>query len=539
MRRKIYLIFTFFSLALLATLSGCEEEEKTPQAPVITIGDGFEDVESFNVGDEVTITVNVKSPIGVKRLAYYFITATDNGTESGTPVFIDKVDFPREITEEITFTVAPGLVELVIISFDRDNNNAEIHITPENIRSIPVLAFRDDVKFRESVFENKVLRVEGTITSEYDLSAVTYQTIVNGVTSENNAIAITDPRNMPFSAEVVVPKDLTGVIIKAENIHEGMAIDTFKIATVVDDDVNITLEGGHTTIPIAYADVNNILNGNVFSGSAVTSLTYAVKTNDAYSPEVPVTIGDPNDEFPFTIEFVADKNIQAIRITGKNAGNITRISELVVEKVYTKLVHFADITLTSEIGPGLNNWFAAYQAPHVFDITNAAANQLMVDIALVKFSATSFRIMPAAVFAANATYKAVMDPYMVDFTKAPYTLVTVNRNAITPEAFNSLEWDGQMMEFLDAKVRAPVAEGGENYNFYGTNRRFNGDLQVGKGFIIGWGQWDPIQNQAFGIVMVTEYSVADEVATATLEIKVPAEDMRTKYNPVSIFDYQP
>jgi hypothetical protein len=96
-----------------------------------------------------------------------------------------------------------------------------------------------------------------------------------------------------------------------------------------------------------------------------------------------------------------------------------------------------------------------------------------------------------------------------------------------------------MMEFLDAKVRAPVAEGGENYNFYTTNRRTNSGLQVGKGFIIGWGQWEPTQNKAFGLVMVKAYSVVNGVATATLEIKVPAEDMRTKYNPVSIFDYAP
>lgn len=537
MRRNAYIILTFISLALLITLSACEDDEKEPQAPVITVGEGFEDVEGFNVGDEITITVNVKSPIGVKRLAYYFITANDNGTEPGTPVFIDKVDLPQEISEEIVFTVEPGLVELVIISFDRDNNNSEIHISPENIRSIPVLTFKDDVKFRESVFENKVLRVEGSITSEYDLSSVTYQTIVNGVTSDDNAITITDSKSMSFAVEVVVPKNLTGIIIKAENVHEGLAVDTFKVATVVDDDVNIALEGGKTTIPIAYADVNNTLNGNIFSGSAVVSLTYAIKTSDVYGSEVPITIGNPNDEFPFTIDFVADKAIQAIRITGTNAGNITKATEFVIEKVYAKLVHFTDITLTSAIGPGLNNWFAAYQEPHVFDMTNAAANQLMVDIALVKYNTTSFRIMPAAVFDAGAAYNTAMAPYMTGFTKAPYTLVTVNRNAITPEAFNSLEWDGQMMEFLDAKVKASVANGGENYNFYGTNRRFNSDLQPGKGFIIGWGQWDPIQNKAFGIVMVKEYSVTDGVATATLEIKVPAEDMRTKYNPVSLFDY--
>lgn len=531
-------MLTFFSLALILMMSGCQEDEKAPQAPIITLSDGFEDVEGLNVGDEITITVNVKSPLGIKRLAYYFITATDNGTESGTPVYIDKLDFPQEITEDIVFTVQPGFVELVIISFDRENNNSEIHISPENVRSVPVLSFKDDVKYRETVFENKVLSIEGTIASEFDLSAVTYQTIVNGVTSEGDAIAVTDARNMPFKVDVVVPKNLTGIIIKAENIYNGVGIDTFKIGNVADDDVNITLDGGNTTIPIAYAAVNNTLRGNVFSGSAVVSLTYAIKSNGVYGSEVPVTIGDPKDEFPFTIEFAADKTIEAIRITGQNAGNHTKVEEFPVDKVYTKLVHFTDITLTSEIGAGLNNWFAAYQEPHVFDNTNASANQLMLDFALVDYNSTGFRIMPAAVFAAGASYKTAMDPYMVGFSKAPYTLVTANRNAITQEAFDTLDWDGEMMEFLDAEVRAPVDEGGENYNFYGTNRRTNSDLQVGKGFIIGWGQWGPpTENKAFGLVMVKAYSEANGVATATLEIKVPAEDMRTKYNPVSIFDY--
>jgi hypothetical protein len=312
-------------------LAGCRDDENATPAPIITLGEGFEDIDGFNVGDEIAISVNVKSPVGVKRLAYYFIMATDNGTEPGTPVFIDKVDFPREITETIVFTVKPGLVEIVIISFDRDNNNSEVHIIPRNIRSRPALTFKDNVKSRESVFENKVLRIEGTVTSEYDLADVTYQTIVNGVTSDDNVVAVTDPKTMPFSVEIVVPKNLTGVIIKARNIHGGMAIDTFTIGTVVDDDVNIALEGGKTTIPVAYADVNNTLNGNVFSGSSVVSLTYAIKTNDAYGPETPVTIGDPDDEFPFSIEFMADKNIQALRITGENAGNITKVSEFVVE----------------------------------------------------------------------------------------------------------------------------------------------------------------------------------------------------------------
>lgn len=537
MRRNLYNILTFFSLALLITLSACEDDDKGPQDPIITVGGGFEDIDGFNVGDEITIPVSVKSPLGIKRLAYYFITATDNGTESGTPVFIDMEDLPQEVNKDIVFTVAPGLVEIVIITFDSQNNNSEIHITPKNIRSIPAIAFKDDIKSRESVFEGKTLQVEGTITSEYALTAVTYQTVIDGVASEENAITITDENNMPFLAEVVVRKKLSGIIIKAVNIYEGTAIDTFKIGSVVDDDVNITLEGGNTTIPIAYAGVTNTLNGNVFSGTGMVTLTYAVKSNDTYGAEVPVTIGTPSDEFPFTVEFVADKAIQAVRFTGTNAGGITRATEFAVDKVYTKLVHFSDITLTSKVGAGLNNWFSAYQAPHVFDVPNAANNQLMVDFALVNYNGSGFRIMPAAVFAAGDSYRTAMAPYMQGFTKAPYTLVTANRNAITQEAFDALEWDGEMMEFLDAKVRAPKDQGGENYNFYGTNRRTNSDLQIGKGFIIGWGQLEPTNNQGFGLVMVKDFAIVDGEATVTLEIKVPAEDQRTKYNPVSVLDY--
>lgn len=536
---KLYSLLTFFFLAMVVTIAGCKKTEEDLQAPVITISDAFKEVENFNVGEEIKVAVNVKSAIGVKRLAYYFITRTANGTVSGTPVYIDKTDFPQEVNEEIVFKVQAGMVELVIISFDKQHHNSEVHIVPKNVRSIAQLAFKDNIKFRETVFEQKNLKVEGSITSEFDLTAVTYQTIVNGVTSDESDIAITDPKEMPFTVSVVVPKNMTGIIIKAKNAYNGTAVDTFKIGSVADDDVSITLEGGKTNVPIAYADVTNTLKGNVSSGTEVASLTYAIKANGIYGAEMPMTIGDPKDEFSFTLDFSATKDIQAIRITGRNAGNKIKAAEYEVAKVYTKLLHFASIKLTSEIGAGKNNWFAAYQAPHVFDNTNAAANQLMVDLVLVKHGANDYRVTTAAVFDAGAAYRTAMAPYLVGFTKAPYSLVTANRRSVTPAAFNSIEWDGELTEFLQTKVLASAAAGGEGYNIVTTNRRFNNGLKVGEGFIFGWGQWSPTENKAFGIIMVKEYAVTDGIATATLEIKVPAEDNRTKYNPESIFDYVP
>lgn len=111
--------------------------------------------------------------------------------------------------------------------------------------------------------------------------------------------------------------------------------------------------------------------------------------------------------------------MDAIRITGENTGGKSQVTEYAVSKVYTKLLHFPNIILTPEIGPGKNNWFSAYQAPHVFDIANAAQNQLMLDFAFIKYTASSNRVVATAVFNASDNYRNATAPYMVGFTKAP------------------------------------------------------------------------------------------------------------------------
>lgn len=60
---------------------------------------------------------------------------------------------------------------------------------------------------------------------------------------------------------------------------------------------------------------------------------------------------------------------------------------------------------------------------------------------------------------------------------------------------------------------------------------------MGQGFYIGWGRWDPIYNFSFGIVLVKDYVINGDYATITLDIKVPEENMRLKYNPLSLFNY--
>ena len=543
MKSKYFYILSTLSIILIFAVAGCKKEWKDAvgSGPEIIISDAFKSISGINVGDEVTIPVSVKSESGVKRLAYYFIKTTANGTEAGTAVNIDRDDFPKELQHDIVFTITDNMSELVIVSFNKENFSSEVHISMSEIRQLPVLTFKDGIDFQQTVFENKKMKIEGQVTSAFDLESITYQTLINGTYSGETPIAFTDKKNTPFEANVTVVDGLSAIIIKAVNIYDGKVVDTFKIGSVAADAVSIALEGGMTDIDVVYADSVNTISGSASSGSDMKSLSYAISTNGVYGSEQAIDLGTPLDQFAFNFSFTGTSGMDAIRISGENEGGKTQVIEYPIEKVYTKLLHFSNIVLTTEIGPGKNNWFSAYQAPHVFDITNAAQNQLMLDFAFIKYTATSNRIVPAAVFNASTNYRNATAPYMVGFTKAPYTLVTANRPHINDQVFNELGWDGELNNFLQSSIIAPTSQGGENYNLVVANRRVSGDMVPGSGFVIGWGSWNftdnTVNNQAFGLVIVKAYTEENGFATVTLDIKVPAQDNRTKFNPVSLFDY--
>ena len=543
MKSKYFYILSTLSIILIFAVAGCKKEWKDAvgSGPEIIISDAFKSISGINVGDEVTIPVSVKSESGVKRLAYYFIKTTANGTEAGTAVNIDRDDFPKELQHDIVFTITDNMSELVIVSFNKENFSSEVHIAMSEIRQLPVLTFKDGIDFQQTVFENKKMKIEGQITSAFDLESITYQTLINGTYSGETPIAFTDKKNTPFEANVTVVDGLSAIIIKAVNIYDGKVVDTFKIGSVAADAVSIALEGGMTDIDVIYADSVNTIFGSASSGSDMKNLSYAISTNGVYGSEQAIDLGTPLDQFAFNFSFTGTSGMDAIRISGENEGGKTQVIEYPIEKVYTKLLHFSNIVLTTEIGPGKNNWFSAYQAPHVFDITNAAQNQLMLDFAFIKYTATSNRIVPAAVFNASTNYRNATAPYMVGFTKAPYTLVTANRPHINDQVFNELGWDGELNNFLQSSIIAPTSQGGENYNLVVANRRVSGDMVPGSGFVIGWGSWNftdnTVNNQAFGLVIVKAYTEENGFATVTLDIKVPAQDNRTKFNPVSLFDY--
>ncbi|MHA7109584.1 hypothetical protein ACRTDU_05615 [Sunxiuqinia elliptica] len=533
-RNTLYSIF----LALLVLALGCEEDDiRSEIGPDIQVQEEYLAFDGLNVGETVSIPVNVKSENGIKRLSYFFITETANGTETSDAVHFDDPAQPTSIQKEISFEAVPKTLEMVLVAFDSYNKSSEIHIPFENIRELPSLSFTDNVDYRETVFENKLLNISGAISSEHEVEKISYATIVNNEPSSEQTIDFSNGESISFSAQVKVVKGLQGIIIKAENVYEGSVVDTFQIGAVVDDAVAITMENGITEISNLYAGQANSLKGTIASGSDLVSFSYAIKQNGSYGEETAIPLGTPVDEFPFEISLEGETGMQAVRFTGKNQNNNMLELELAIQRVNLPLVYLKDVELTTEIGAGKPNWFAAYQAPHIFDQSTAAQHQEMMDVALV-VRGSALRFLSATVYEAGS-YLPLISPYLEGFTQATYSVVTSNRGSITPESFSSLAFDEDLENFIQDKVIASKADGGENYNVAGTNRRTSSDLEANKGLIIGWGSYQDgkANNEQFALIYVKEVSLTDGIGRVKFDIKYPQPDYRTEYNPVSIKPY--
>ncbi|MFV0606716.1 MAG: hypothetical protein ACK5NK_12835, partial [Niabella sp.] len=176
-----------------------------------------------------------------------------------------------------------------------------------------------------------------------------------------------------------------------------------------------------------------------------------------------------------------------------------------------------------------------------YDITNAPANQEKISFGFIQYDGTTFRFAPPFLYEASSTYASRIAPYLVGFTKATYSVVTSNRRSVTAAALDTLIWDNNMDNFINVNIKGPGPIG-ENYNVSGTNRRISAAPSAGSGFVFGWGIWNlatsSASNEAFGVALVKSFvDAGGGIATVTMDIIIPSENMRVKYNPYSMFGY--
>jgi hypothetical protein len=498
--------------------------------PVINIPDDKKEVKGGNEGDLISIPFSVSAESGVRRVAYYFIVNTANGTKNEDPVIIEdlKEDFPKTYEGSIDFLVRIEINTLVFVVFNKENQASEIHIPLSELKTLPVFRFDKDLDYKEKAFLGKTLRVKGSVTSEYDIKSFTYRVTNNGVAGELVNIPVADRQNVDFDISITVETGLENILFDVINVHDGKIERVFHVLNVFTDDaISIEMAGGITELTDYIEADENIIEGTVESGSNITGLAYSVKKNGVFGTPVKVEIPeDVTDLYNFTIEIIGEFGTEAIKIIATNESELVEEIVLNVPYVDSYIMYMQDVVLTTEIGSGKYNWFACYKAPHLFDQQTAALHPEMMDFVAAKYTSGVPYLLSAQVYTAGGAYATSVAPYMVGFDKMTYLLITANR-ADAKTYFDSIEKTSHMETLFASQT------------YYATAGRYtSGVLTVGNYHVIGWGNGSQ-QNKAIGIIKLKEVNTADGISTIKFDIKFGKPDYRTMYNGASIKPYNP
>lgn len=522
MKTTNYVLITFMIIASLCLYSGCNEIDEylsgDTTGPTITVNQELLSFEGMNEGDVIEIPVHINSKYGIKRIAYFFKNETPNGLVADDPIYMDYEDTPAEITEAIKVPLSYSARELIIISFDKRNRSSEIHISFEATKTSPKILFKDNVKYRASVFENKNIVISGSIASDYTITTSTYATIIDNVTSSFQDLTL---NNNNFSTSILVVKGLSGIIISVENENNALVVDTFKIGEVVDDAVNIVMKGGITSLLNFAAGETNNYDGSIVSGSNITKLVYQIKKEGVWGNELALPIGTPADEFDFTLAINGEMGMESVKLSAENINGKSATLELSIPEVINNVLYFKDVKLTTAIGPGLHNWFSYYQAPHVFDQATARQHQEMLDFVCALYDGTQISLLSGHIFNASTLYNQALTPYLDGFSTVNFCLLSGNRNEITAESFDAIRTQEDLNNFISNQIAS-------SYTIYTASRGTNRELIAGKGMVYAWGPSSG-NNKAFSIIIVKDVSFANGIGNVTLDIKAPRTDYRTVY----------
>lgn len=507
--------------------------------------------ETLNASDKLEVPVKIVCESGLKKAFYKIVTQEPDQM----PKVGDEITIPVEgnvLDTTLTITVTPNLYGVVIAVYDQNDKVNSRTIRVQSVKNIPALSFKDDVKFRKTVCVGIPFNIIGKVQSEHELTSVSLIPVVSGKESTPVIIQLVDKMAVEFTfiQSVPVVNGLEHILLKAENVFGGVAVDTFKVLNVVTSDfVEVVLADNATELTRIIANESSLVSGTITSGSDITSVKYAAKINGSLANLADATLTDNvGNETKFSFNIQGVKGLESVRVVATNNGGKTTTMDFVVPSLRYRLVSLKDVEMSSD--PADNKCFLAlYESTKVFGVSTALSKQDRIDFYLANKGNGVQPLSPHAYGAGQAYYDASL-PYLKGFTELTYAFLSAKRGKITQEAINELVYDYDLDEFLKTRIMAPAPDG-ENYKILTASRRvgdtFNDSSKKDGGFLLGWGTHTHptvspavVNNVGFAIFYVKSVTKkANGHWKMVFDVKFPVEDLRKSNHSGSITPYEP
>jgi|GEM_PF-2905896 len=339
-----YVLKVFLSLLIGLFLSGCEKDP-IALTNAIDLKGSPEVYESLNEDATLEIPFSITLEKGVKRAFYKVVTSVANSYKIivGPEIEIPVTD-GKTLDTVLSIQVVANLKSIVIAVIDNDNVLTPRTIMVDEVKKAPLLSFKNGIKHQKTVMVGTPFNVEGNVSSENELTRMSYITVANNQQGNTVAIGLGDKKNVDFSVDVPVPDGLEYVIFEAENEFGGIARDTFTVSNVVTEDfIKILMHLGITELDPFFAELPNKIIGNIDSWTNITSFEYSIVKDGTEGSRQSISLsGNPGNDYDFSFDITGQQGMQQIILYAENEGGKTATVVLNIPKV-SKIT---DVTLT-------------------------------------------------------------------------------------------------------------------------------------------------------------------------------------------------
>lgn len=529
-------------LILVATLlmPSCNDDSVVPEITPVDLNGTPLVYESLNENDILEIPVKYSSNDGLKKAFYKLVSKNENSykysysAEYNIPVSGNTLDI------KLSIPVTINLHSVVIAVSDNNDVISVETVKIEEVKKSPVISFKNGINTRKTVAIGIPFNIYGNVQSENELKQLSFIPVNDGQMGTPVQLEIGNKSNIDFVAEVPVQAGLQYILIKAENIFEGVSIDTFYVENVVNDDfITLTMNQEITELSRFFKQEQNVIQGNITSGSDIKSLRYAITKDGVEEAMQEVSLGDVTNETEFSLDVLGEQGMTNVKLVAENNQGKTVTLNLAIPDV---LVRLAEMDVVMSTDPADNKAFLAlYHAPYVFGYNEAFQNQEMIDWILVN-RGNSAQPVSGLAYSAGETYYNAISPYIPGFTKLTYLFLSSRRSGVSSAIYNTIEAEKDILT---------VMEQYGDYNIYTGSRRvgdyYDPSNKKDGAFIIGWGththpEVSPavVSNVAWAMIWVKQVTrKSNGHYEVSFHIKYPKEDRRTPNNESIIAPYAP